>query len=97
MCSNRRRPAKLDSLSAVFHHGVEFYRSNVSDDNEDAADRERKVSENQQLGIRFSTLERNDDDTSPFYFGIDCRTEEEMRIGQFPKVRHGSSHFPCRS
>jgi len=82
ICSNRRRPGSQEDILLHFETGI-IARRLVAGSSKQA---DAKVSDEVRGGDDMCLPLSEPSSSSPFYFGIDCRTDLERSLGQFPKA-----------
>lgn len=91
LCSNRRKPSidPNNSISSYYSFGVNIEQAEVGDPEENLFPIRNSygVPENIDYRTRAVVIE------PPFYFGIDCRNEEEKSLGRFPKAFNMNANF----
>jgi hypothetical protein len=90
LCSNRRKPSidPNNSISAYYSFGVHIEQAEVGDPEENLF----PVCAGSTLG-GVDSQRRSIVIDPPFYFGIDCRNEDEKALGRFPKAFNMNANF----
>jgi hypothetical protein len=91
LCSNRRKPS-LDpnnSISSYYSFGVNIEPAEVGDLEENLF----PIGNSSSVPGITGSQNRAVLIEPPFYFGIDCRNEEEKSLGRFPKAFNMNANF----
>ncbi|KAJ1438566.1 hypothetical protein B484DRAFT_203572 [Ochromonadaceae sp. CCMP2298] len=79
ICSNRRRPAPIDSLLKIFHNRAFGPPTGGTGGGGEGSEGAGGV-------LLTFAPPHTDPHTRPFYFAVDCRSAAERSLGQFPKA-----------